>query len=289
MKRLLITGSGSKFTRLLIEQLAERLDQIYLLSRVTKSKHPFPNVFSINFNLLQSDSVPLEVDTIIHLAAIVPYNKLSDVDIDVYTDNIVMFKNMMQYAVRSGVKRVLFLSSTDIYPLFCNDLITSTSEPAPHNEYGLSKLACERIGFTIAELESLCFSVIRLGPIYTEDDSGVNAVSCLLQDLRNNRPIEIHGKGNIFSPLHVESAVEAIVAALTVPSGCFLVTGNAMTMEEFFRLAIVEYASESKIRFTDKPTLRIQQQFDLGNTEQALGWKPYVAQHMFNRFGSKNV
>lgn len=289
MKRLLITGSGSKFTRLLIEQLAERFDQIYLLSRVTKSTHPFPNVFSINFNLLRSDLVPLEVDTIIHLAAIVPYNKLCDVDIDVYTDNIVMFKNVMQYAVRSGIKRVLFLSSTDIYPLFCNDLITDASEPAPHNEYGLSKLACERIGFVIAELESLCFSVIRLGPVYTEDDSGVNAVSCLLKDLRNNRPIKIHGKQNIFSPLHVESAVEAIVAALTAPSGYFLVTGNAMTMEEFFRLAVVEYASESKIRFADKPTLRIQQQFDLSNTKQALGWEPYAEQYMFNRFSSKNI
>lgn len=287
MKRLLITGSGSKFTRLLIEQLSGRFEQIYLLSRVTKSTYPFPNVFSINFDLLGSNSLPLEVDTIIHLAAVVPYNEHSNVNVDVYTDNIVMFKNLIQYAVKSEAKRVLFLSSTDIYPLFCSDLITCASDPAPHNEYGLSKLACERMGFTIAELESLCFSAIRLGPVYTEDDSGVNAVSCLLQDLRNNRPIKIYGKQNTFCPLHVESAVDAIVAALTVPSDSFLVTGHAMTIEEFFRHASVEYESESKISFTDKPTLRIKQQFDLDNTKRALGWEPYAVEHMFNRFGSK--
>ena len=287
MKRLLITGSGSKFTRLLIKQLSDRFDQIYLLSRVTKSTYLFPNVFSINFDLKQSNSLPLEVDTIIHLAAVVPYNKPRDVNIDVYTDNIVMFKNLMHYAVKSGIKRVLFLSSTDIYPLFCNDLVTHASYPAPHNEYGLSKLACERIGFAIAELEALCFSAIRLGPVYTEDESGVNAVSCLLQDLRNNRPITIYGKENIFCPLHVEGAVDAIVAALTVPSGSFLVTGHAMTTEDFFRRASIEYESESKISFADKPTLRVQQRFDLHETKRVLGWEPYSVQHMFNRFGSE--
>ncbi len=281
MRSLLLTGSGSKFTEPLLRRLVSRFDSITLLSKTSPHRFTQNNISGLNFDLSSSYKIPVMADVVIHLAAVVPYNQKGQQCGEVLNTNLRCFLNVMRYAVSVGVRHVVLVSSTDIYPLLVDDTIRADTPPAPHNEYGLSKLACERIGRMLSEMYSIPLSIMRVGPIYSEDDPTANTVSGMLEALRRHRPITVPEPCNVPSLLHLESAVDGIVAALSAPEGTFVIAGRPMSIGDFFSLAKDAYRSSSEISLGSTSNRSVHISFDIADSEMVLGWSPFSDDKMF--------
>lgn len=281
MTSLLITGSGSKFTGPLLHRLTSRFKSITLLSKNSPNRFTLANVRGLNFDLSLSHKIPVQADVVIHLAASVPYNQNSVLLEDVVNTNIRCFINIMRYAISNGVQHVVFASSTDIFPLIVSEPICPKTIPIPHNEYGLSKLACERIGQTMSEIYSIPLSILRIGPIYSEDNPKANRISAILDELKQNKSITISEPRNIPSLLHIESVADAMTAALAVPGGKFLIAGHPISIGDFISMAKDAYNSFSEISFTSRSSQSVNISFDLTESENALKWSPFSNEMMF--------
>ena len=131
------------------------------------------------------------------------------------------------------IKKGHFVVYYRCYPLHVEEVIIPDTLECPYNEYGLSKLVCERLGKTISDIYSIDLTILRLGPIYSVDNPNANKISGLLQCLRNNETITVHNPLNILSLLHLESAADAIAAAVGSPAGSFLVAGLPIAIGKF--------------------------------------------------------
>lgn len=91
---------------------------------------------------LTKDSLNLDVDVIIHTAAISPSLKTSFKD---YFDNNVMSTmNLLKYAKRYGIKRIIYMGSVSSY----GEAKDALRENSPHNnpnDYGLTKYVAEKL------------------------------------------------------------------------------------------------------------------------------------------------
>ncbi len=288
MRSLLITGSGSKFTKPILRRLEPYFDLITLLSKNSSHPHLNSKIVGLNFDLSLSHEIPVLADVIIHLAAIVPYNSPGKTSSDLLEKNIQCFVNVMRYAAETGVRHVILISSTDVYPLDVNGLIRVNTLPMPHNEYGLSKLACERIGLLLSEMTSVSLSILRIGPIYSESDPSINKVSQMLELLRQHRPISIPEPDSIPSLLHVESAADAIVASIEAHNDTFLIAGRPVSIGDFFKLAKSVYRSSSQITFGNTLSRSTSISFDTLDSEISLGWSPYSGEKMFDYSKTKS-
>jgi nucleoside-diphosphate-sugar epimerase len=281
MRSLLITGSGSKFTKPILRRLEPHFDLITLLSKNSPHPNSNPKIIGLNFDLSQSHEIPVLADVVIHLAAIVPYNSTNETASDLLEKNIQCFINVMRYASEAGVRRVVLISSTDVYPLDVSGLIRLNTSSMPHNIYGVSKLACERIGLMISEMTSVSLSILRVGPIYSESEPKINKVSQMLALLREHRPIAIPEPHSIPSLLHIESAVDAIVASVEAQNGTFLIAGRPISIGNFFKLAKDVYCSSSQISYGNTLSRSISISFDTSDSEIGLGWSPFSGEKMF--------
>lgn len=281
MNTLLLTGAASKLAIPIIRQIGYQFSKIYLLTKNSDLDLSGKRFKFIKLDLSKSSNIPIKTNLIIHLAAVVPYNNKSRVAV-VLEENSKAFLNVMKFATKQRAK-VVFISSTDVYPLLVKDYITETTVPLPHNEYGLSKLICERIGEAISEIFDIPLTILRLGPIYSEYDSTANRISNLLHNIKNGKTIKLNEQKNILSLIHLENAAEAIGAAAVSMPGKYNIAGIPLSIQDFVNYAINQYCSKSKVESINSDTQSICLRFDLNHAMECLNWKPFSLDEMFNR------
>ena len=118
MTRLLITGGGSKFTNSILEKVKNKFSKVYLLTKKSNPNYKNKKIKHIKFDLLSSEKIPIKADIIVHMAAIVPYRNNSSTIKNILEKNLKLTDNLLRYAVNSKIKKIIFISSTDVYPLF---------------------------------------------------------------------------------------------------------------------------------------------------------------------------
>ena len=280
MSALLITGASSKLALPVFRNLRLDFSEITLLTKSSRLPFIEDSARCINFDLQDSSEIPVNANVIIHFAAIVPYKSREKV-MGVVEENSRMFFNILRYAKRQKAK-VIFISSTDVYPLVVGESINETTNPSPHNQYGLSKLVCERMGETISQLYDIPLSILRLGPMYSETDSSVNKVSGMLADMRNHKKITVIEPDNVPSLLHVESAAEAIAAAVFAMPGKYVIAGYPLSIYEFMDNAKNAYLSTTELNVSSVGKQSIRIVFDQIKAKRDLGWAPYSVDKMFS-------
>ena len=216
------------------------------------------------------------------MAAIVPYRNNSSTIKNILEKNLKLTDNLLRYAVNSKIKKIIFISSTDVYPLFNKKKINIKTKLNCHNEYGLSKIACEKLLKTYCNIFQITLTILRLGPIYSENLS-CNKISSLLLNLKDNRDITINNPDDILSLLNIECACKAIASSVEAKSGTYLITGPSLTKKKFFFKARKKYQSNSKIIFIKKKLKKIKLVFDISNQMKKFTWT-FDQKEMFNNF-----
>lgn len=142
-------------------------------------------------------------------------------------------------AARLGVKRFIFLSSIGVNGAASlqNHPFSEADEPAPHNQYALSKLEAENALFEISRLTGMEVVVIRPPLVYGYDAPGNFAL--LVKAVRSRLPLPLGSIQNLRSMIFVGNLADFIFQAAINPKAVnqiFLISdGEDLTVSAILR------------------------------------------------------
>jgi nucleoside-diphosphate-sugar epimerase len=143
--RILITGTEGKVGNEILYLLSK--NNKYKLFSFTKKKI-IKNKKKIKFfkqDLTKPIKHKLNVDIIIHCASKNPLSKYKNDSKKIYSTNIKMTKNLINFSNKSKVKKIVFLSAMDIYGSIKKNIIFENEKKLNLNAYGKSKLMSEKL------------------------------------------------------------------------------------------------------------------------------------------------
>ncbi len=276
-KKILITGGRSKFIPDLLKLLDRSNFEIALLTKT--SNLSFSEKFDHQFNIDLSQDFNLDFfpDIVIHLAASVPYNNPSAFKLtkdEMIVDNLLSALNLLQFGIRKNVKKIIYISTTDVYPLLNEAIITEETLVCPNGAYGCSKLACERLFNTFKNIKKIPITILRLGPVYGEGMHSSLFISRTLEDIKLNRKVSLANANNILSLLSIEDASNAIYKSIFGSAGLYNIAGNPVTIEDFIKDKFIKLGFLPNIEYLMNQSINTKIVFDLSKAKEFLNWEP---------------
>jgi UDP-glucose 4-epimerase len=233
--------------------------------------------------------VDWQPDVVVHLAA---QASVARSVADPATDariNIVGTLNILDAAVRAGVRKVLFASSGGtIYgeprPGAAN--VAETDPYRPHSPYGLAKATVNRYLDLYDELFGLTSTVLALGNVYgprqgSGGSSGV--VAEFVAALLDGRQPVVHGDGGQSRDfVYVTDVAEAFSLACRKADGTVVNIGTGVATSINAVLALVCQAMNVPVNPIQRPELSGEVRdsaLDVRRSQQVLGWQARISLH----------
>ena len=294
---ILITGATGLIGGSLVDILMNANCQVYALGRnEERARKRFADYWnSVLFHFVKGDvTKPLECDInfdfIIHAASNASPNFFKEKPVEVITSNIVGTQKLMEYGLSHGMKRMLFVSSGEIYGEGTGKEFVETDSgyidcATPRACYPSSKRAAETLCVSYAAEYGVDVVIARpchtYGPFFSESDNRVYAQ--FIRNVLNGEDIVLKSKGEQHrSWIYVVDCVGALLTVL-----CQGKCGEAYNVaDEKSEISIRDLAEliASNSGLSVKFDIPLTQ--DKGNTTpitralfstrklQVLGWKP---------------
>jgi len=200
--------------------------------------------------------------------------------------NVVGTANIIQAAVASGTKRIVFSSSSAIYSEVPDEAIEEEHQTNPDSVYGQSKVNGEVLLNLAAQglgLEPVCLRYFNVyGPGQTAESAYPSVIPAFLNRIQEKQPLAVHGDGlQTRDFVYVEDVARANLMAAEAPMVSGEVkhlnvgTGKATSILDLAR--IINKLSERPQDFIeyDAPILG-EERFSLAQVcriERELGWQ----------------
>jgi UDP-glucose 4-epimerase len=166
-------------------------------------------------------------DLVFHLAA--QSNVMgAAVDLDEsFASNVIGTFNVFSCAEKSGVRRVVFTSSREVYGETAAIPVSEEAPTQPKNAYGASKLAGE-VYASVFRSRGLDISVLRLSNVYGLGDRD-RVIPLFLQAAATDRPLILYGGQQVIDFIWIDEVVRILIScanltltgdAINVGSGC---------------------------------------------------------------------
>lgn len=228
-------------------------------------------------------------DFVIHLAASSSAPMFADNLAGTFTNNIIGHINVLEYAKRHGVKKVLFASTSSIYgnnpvPL------TEDQQVTPPNFYAVSKHAQEETSLIYSQAHGLEIIAFRFMSVYGlhEEHKGkyANLVSQFIWGMEQGKRPTVYGDGMQTRDLtNVKDLVQAFKLAIeTEKKFGFTVfnvgTSHATSMIDLLKILNEAMGTNIAPALVENPIKQgyvKSQQADLTKIERELGFKPTIS------------
>jgi UDP-glucuronate 4-epimerase len=203
---------------------------------------------------------------------------------DYCTDNILATQVLLEAAVRSGVPRLVYSSSSSIYGDADTYPARETTLPRPISPYGVSKLAAEHLCLAFATKGDLQTIALRYFTVYGPGQRPDMAIHRLIQSALTGSEFTMYGDGSqVRDFTYVDDVVHAnLLAANTknvVGSAVLNIAGGSeVTLSEL--IETVEHASEASVNLVRAAHQAGDVRRTGGDTTAALavlGWEPGVS------------
>lgn len=231
--RILVTGATGLIGSCLVDVLLNnphRNYQVYALGRnEERARRRFNNYWeTADFHFIRHDiSLPLDSDIrfdyIIHAASNASPNFFKEKPVEVIKSNIIGVENLMEHGIRHGMKRMLFVSSGEIYGEGDGREFTEADSgyvncATPRACYPSSKRAAETLCVAYAAEYGADVVIARpchtYGPYFIESDNRVYAQ--FIRNLLDGKDIVLKSRGEQYrSWLYVVDAAHALLTILT--------------------------------------------------------------------------
>ncbi|CDZ76236.1 UDP-glucose 4-epimerase [Legionella massiliensis] len=224
-------------------------------------------------------------DICYHLAStVLPKSSNLDPIFDIET-NLMATVRLLNQAARSGVKKVIFLSSGGtIYGAPLHLPIDENHPTNPICSYGITKLAIEKYLSLYHQLHGLDYIVLRLSNPFGEKQrisSAQGAIAVFLGKALRKEPIEIWGDGSVIRDyIHISDVISAMLQciAYTGTEHVFNIgSGYGITLDEV--LHEIEVVTGTKIERQYTPGRTFDVPVNILSIERAiqeLKWKPRI-------------
>lgn len=191
---ILVTGATGLIGGCLVEVLMSRQDKDYHVyasgrneERAKKRFADFasdPSFHFVKYDVLEPFESDVTFDYIIHAASNASPNFFATKPVEVIKSNIQGLSNLMEYGLNHGMKRMLYVSSGEVYGegdgrVFTEDYSGYVNCTSPRSCYPSSKRATETLCVSYAQEYGADVVIARpshtYGPYFTESDNRVYA------------------------------------------------------------------------------------------------------------------
>jgi len=225
--KILITGGCGYVGTVLTQQLLMDGHQVTVVDTQWFGNHlrPHPNLAVHKQDIRDVDAIPLEgVEALLHLA-----NIANDPGVELnptlsWEVNVLAGQQLIDRAVRSGVKQFIYASSGSVYGVKDEPQVTEDLPLVPISVYNKTKMVAERVLLSYQDqLQVHCIrpaTVCGWSPRMRLDVS-VNMLT--LQALKNSR-ITVFGGQQTRPNIHIQDMVRVyqhFLAKPELPSGCY--------------------------------------------------------------------
>jgi len=289
MKRVLVTGGAGFIGAHLVDSLIEQGYQIRVLDRIPVDLRPTWQA-SANIEYMMGDfsdhslidEALKDIDIVYHLVSTtIPASSNIDPIFDVQS-NLIGTLSMLQIALKSGVKKFIFISSGGtVYGIPQAVPIKENHPTDPICSYGIAKLAIEKYLHLYEELHGLQTLVFRLANPYGEGQrpGAQGAIAAFMHKIVTGQPIEIWGDGSVVRDyIHIRDVVDAMVRgiAYTGKHRVFnLGSGQGRSLNEIVEaLGVVSGKPVERVYKSGRALDVPKSVLDIELIQRELGWKP---------------
>jgi len=289
--KILVTGGAGFIGSHLVDRLIQEGNEVVVVDNLSTGKRKHINrkadFYKLDIQSKRIDKVlrnerPLVV---VHLAAQMDVrHSTEDPQFDAQV-NILGTINLLEQAVRHGVRKVTFASSggavygeQEVFPA------PESHRTEPLSPYGISKLAGEKYLTYYANATGLRYVALRFANVYgprqdSEGEAGVVAIFTRKM-LQGEQPI-INGTGKQTRDfIYVEDVVESILVTLGEDvQGIFNVgTGQETSINEGYRILKELTQSSCKDLFgAAKKGEQYRSVLDVRKIRETFGWDPQIS------------
>lgn len=264
-------GSGFIGTALCKELFRKRMD--FKIADVIQ-----PRNFSGNFketNITQPgelDRLLHKGDTVVHLAALVNAHESDEKREEYFKVNIEGTFNVVNACIAKGCK-IVFTSSVAVYDPRLEGPIKETSNLAPENFYGVTKLICEGL------IEHSGIPYVILRPTNAYGPGGRGVINSFVKKAVMGFPMEVWAGGDQERDfIHVDDVVSALLLGIDRSSGTYNISsGENIRISALAELVNKLAGSKSKITFRNKKEGKIKYSVPSWKAKKELGFEPRVS------------
>lgn len=236
MQKILITGAAGFIGSYLAQYLIKQNYDVRLIDN-----------YYVPSNLNEIEGIPIEhidireitdisdIDILFHLAAISGIGKCKDNPKEAYEVNV---KGTYQL-LRTFHGKVIFASSSSVYGVSEEPIVTETHSIQPQSRYGETKLEAEAI------VRYHSHAILRFSNVYGHGLSHKRTVIDLfIERALNNLDLEIHGDGRQRRDfIHINDTIRAYICAMRSNlDGVYNVGGNeALSINDIAELVVKNY------------------------------------------------
>lgn len=214
---VLVTGAGGFIGRHLVERLRERSDQVRVL---TRRPHRWPDdvqVASADLSVAQLPPGALDgIDLVLHLAGKAHDAQESLSRDDHHAVTVQGTNRLLEAAVRSRVKAIVFVSSLAVYGPTDGGPIDEQAPCRPTTNYGRAKLMAEGLILQWGEATGGHAAIVRPAMVYGPGCPG--NLPRMIRAIQGGWFPPIPETGARRSVLHVDGAVDGILAVARHPA-----------------------------------------------------------------------
>ena len=227
-----------------------------------------------------------DMDVIVHLVYTTlpsPSNDNPVYDVDT---NVVASINLLEQAVRKGIKKVIFASSGGtVYGIPQSLPIPETHQTNPICSYGISKLAIEKYLALFNHLHGLKYTILRIANPYGErqrTDNVQGSIAVFLGKALSDQVITIWGDGSVARDfVYIGDVVSSFVRVIEteVDSPVYNIAfGQAFTLKDILSITGQVTGRTLKVKFTASRKLDVPINcLDVRLAQKELDWKPQVS------------
>jgi len=214
---ILISGATGFLGQTVLASLAE-MDEVVALHRPGSKPPPVTRVRWLAQDLAGdlSDSLPIRVDAVVHLAQSRGHRRFPDAAVDVFEVNAAATVRLLDYCLRAGGRTFTYASSGAVYAR-SSQPVSESDPPRPEGFYAVSKLVGE---LALEQFRGLLAAhALRFFFIYGPGQRDM-LIPGLLDRIRDGRAVSLPaGKGFRVNPVFVEDAADAVIATLALKQG----------------------------------------------------------------------
>lgn len=225
------------------------------------------------------DAIVNGVDVIFHLAANAGLPR-SWTQFDLYEScNVTATQRLLEAAVRRGVKRFVFASTSSVYGRFANG--DESLPTRPISPYGVTKFAAEQLCRAYAEEMNLPLVVLRYFSVYGPRQRPDMGYHRFIRALLTADPIIVFGDGQqVRGNTYIADCVEATVRAASAMPGEIYNVGGGETASVWDIIRKLERLTRRRAIIVQEAARAGDQRSTCADTtklQRHLDWRPQVS------------
>jgi nucleoside-diphosphate-sugar epimerase len=288
-----VTGCAGFIGSHLAEVLLERGDHVLGIDSFTdyypreaKEANLAGLMWRPGFNLLEADlaDAPLEglfegAEGVFHLAAQPGVRGSWGRTFEIYLrDNLLATQRVFEAAASRNV-RVVFASSSSVYGNAASYPTTEDTALRPVSPYGVTKLCCEQLAHTYAEVAGLDYVAMRYFTVYGPRQRPDMAVGRIAAALAEGGRFDVYGTGEQSRDVtYVDDAVMATLAVMDAAGSGSIYNvggGSETSLRELIELCQSLSGRDLEVHFTAPAAGDVRRTAaDTSRILADVGWRP---------------